>query len=371
MDIAIHNSQFSYHIGGTERLIYYQIKNLIEFKDVRITLITSKNKNNSFLYKEIKSIKSKRFKIIELDVYPYLNPYNANNPFRWHLESVHFGLASQKIYQKYKFDFVVTHFSTDSLYIPLNQKNVLHLHGVPREYSEIGEISTMRPNLFLAVSKYVKEGWIYIYPVLANLNIDVVYPGIENSKFFSKNFKKSIDIIYVGRFISIKGINNLIEAVSMINTPLHICLIGDGPDKEIISETIQRMCSQHQIDLISYVDDEKLIELYNSSKIAVFPSYAKEGVLLTMLEAASCGCAIITCRACSMPEFIKDRENGVLCEPKNSHDLLSKIKLLLNDDLLRKNIGKNAQKSINREWGNKDRIRELYNIYCKFGGNNG
>ena len=42
MKIAIHNAQFSNHIGGTERLIYYQIKNLLRIEDLKITLITKK-----------------------------------------------------------------------------------------------------------------------------------------------------------------------------------------------------------------------------------------------------------------------------------------------------------------------------------------
>jgi len=371
MNIAIHNSQFSYHIGGTERLIYYQIKGLLNFSDMSITLITSKTQNPSFLYQEIKLLNSPRLKILEIDIsHSYINPYNANNSLRWHVESVYFGLACQNIYKTTNFDFVVTHFSTDSLFIPYNQKNVLHLHGIPSEYSEIGELSTRRPNFFIAVSEYVKNGWTSFYPFIENKKITVVYPGVEDKKFVTRDIEKKIDILYVGRFISIKGIYNLIEAVSKIDNSLHICLVGDGPDREIISQAIEKMCVQHKVELLTHVSDEKLIELYNSSKIVALPSYAKEGVLLTMLEAASCGCAIITSNACSMPEFIRDKENGILFEPKNSQDLLLKINLLLYDKNLREKIGKSAQESINQEWNNKNRIHELYDIYCEIGGNN-
>ena len=47
MKIAIHNAQFSYHIGGTERLIYDQIKNLLNYSDVELILVTTKTKFKS------------------------------------------------------------------------------------------------------------------------------------------------------------------------------------------------------------------------------------------------------------------------------------------------------------------------------------
>ena len=99
MKIAIHNAQFSSHVGGTERLIYYQIKNLLNIPGVKITLITKKTNNPSIFFKEIKHISNGNLRIIELKTKNMTNNYNSNNPLKWHLESLEFGLCTNQIYQ--------------------------------------------------------------------------------------------------------------------------------------------------------------------------------------------------------------------------------------------------------------------------------
>mgnify|MGYP001611081929 FL=1 len=230
----------------------------------------------------------------------------------------------------------------------------------------MGEISTKRPDYFIAVSKYVRNNWLKLYPSIKKEKIEVIYPGIESDKFIRKDVQKSFDVLFVGRFISIKGINDLIDAISLIKIPLKICLVGTGPERRNIIKKILKLNLNDKFSIVSNINDNSLINFYNAAKITVFPSYAKEGVLLTMLEAASCGCAIITSNSCSMPEFLKNNRNGLLFKPKDPKDLASKIIKLLLDDRLRLSLGKNAEKDIRNKWDNKIRIKELINKYYKF-----
>lgn len=365
MDITIHNAQFSYHIGGTERLIYEQIKNLINYEDIKITLVTAQTKNKSPFYKEIEELNNKRLKIFTFGGVESLgipNRFDSNNPCRWHLESFNFGLQTQEFYKKHKSDLIITHFSTDSLFVPRRFVNVLHFHGFPLESSELGELSLDRPDFFISVSNYVKNRWVSLYPFLKNKNIKVIYPGIDTSKFKSINLDKEIDIIFVGRLIKIKGIYSLLEAIKKIDIPLKVILVGNGPEKEEINNRIKDI-KNHDISLFSNIHEKELIRLYNQSKIGVFPSYAKEGMVLTMLEAASCGCSVITSNSCSMPEFVKDNINGLLSEPRNGEDIAKKIKLLLNHPKLRKMLGDKASKKIAEKWDTKLKVKELLDYY--------
>ena len=363
MNIAIHNCQFSNHLGGTERLISYQIKELLNIKEVKLTLITKKVRNPSFFFKDTRELNKNNFELIEIEIPKSDNPYSSNNPFKYHIESIDFGLAAQSIYSKRNFDLVVTHFSTDSLFIPRNQKNILHLHGVPTKHSEIGEISTRRPDNFISVSKYVKRRWLELYPTIEECKIRVVYPGIDTEKFFSNHTNKVFDIVFVGRFITIKGIDTLIEAISKIDVPLKVCLVGDGPDKPRIINKIKGLGLTNRFTIYSNIPDSQLLEMYNKSKIGVFPSYAKDGVILTMLEAAACGLAIITSCSCSMPEFIKDGANGLFFKPCDAQDLADKISKLINDQSLQEKINENAAIELQSKWNNETRGGQLFDTY--------
>lgn len=368
MRIAIHNAQMSYHLGGTERLIYNQIVNLLKFPDVCIHLVTSKTSNPSELYLKLRDIKNSNFLIDELDSLESLkieNPYTSNNPLKWHLESVVFGCNAVKFYQNKVFDLIVTHFSTDSLFIPLKTFNILHLHGCPTEYSEIGDLSINRADIIVSVSNYVKNRWTELYPKLNNKNSFVVYPGIDSSVFYDMGLDRSIDILFVGRLILIKGVYTLLEAVSNLNKNFKMVIVGNGPEKENIEKKINDLKLDQSVSLLSNLSDEDVVKLYNSAKVVVFPSFAKEGMGLTMLEAASCGCSVIASNCCSMPEFLKNGENGLLFEPKNSIELSQKINLLLSDSLLRHKLGKKARTDIEGFWDNEERIKDLYEKYLE------
>lgn len=363
MKIAIHNAQFSTHVGGTERLISTQIKGLLEQSELNITLITMKTKKPSFLFKEIKDLKNNRLTIIEIE--PKFNNHNftSNDARKWHIESLSFGIATQKVYFESKFDLVITHFATDSLFIPLTQCNILHLHGTITNYSEIGEISLRRPDFFIAVSNYVKEKWVAFYPFLKSKKIEIIYPGVETKKFKRLNSIKKLDLLYVGRLIKIKGVDDLLSSLVYVNRNARLIIVGDGPEKINLIKKVKFLGLEKRVNFISRVSENALIKLYNLSKIAVFPSYAKEGLLLTMLEAASCGTPVITSNACSMPEFIINKENGLLFEPRNYKDLATKINLLLADDKLRIKLGKNALEISRKKFDTHLKVYELYKKY--------
>ncbi len=366
--IAIHNAQISHYTGGTERLIFEQIKNLLNYPDFFISLVTTKTNYKSEIYKEILNIRNNNFRVYEiadLDKIKNLSSYTSNNSNKWHFESIEFGKLAYNFYLKNKFDLVITHFSTDSIFIPQSQKNILHLHGYPLESSEIGELSLRRPDYFIAVSNFVKSKWLELYPQLNKRKIFVVYPGINTSKFIKPESNRSIDVVFVGRLIKIKGIDYLIKAIKQTKIVKSAVIIGRGPEKINLLRLISSLGLKGIVKIKSNVDDEELAEICNNSKLAVFPSYSKEGVILSILECAASGCAIITTKDSSMEEFINDKKNGLLVYPKNVKDLSSKIKKILSNSNLRDRLSENSKKRVLNKWDSKNRVYELYRAYLK------
>ena len=87
--------------------------------------------------------------------------------------------------------------------------------------------------------------------------------------------------------------------------------------------------------------DEKL----KQASIFAFPS-AFEGFALAMTEGMSLGVPVVGYRSCtSVRELIKDRYNGLLCED-GIDDFAAKLALLMHDDKLREQLGRNAHESM-------------------------
>lgn len=370
MRILVHQPRFSYYLGGGETVPLKQAEMLSKLGH-EVQILTSKPPKYSDLYIEFKknnpSIKIKEIELLEQSIY---EEEPGKNWSRWDKEAILFGQACEGFYSnRPKFNLVVTHLLSDSLYVPRHYRNVLHLHGVPSTARDFDKIFLMRPDHFVSVSESVKEGWIALYPELSNKNIEVCYNGIDTDKFKDKGLERDIDLLYVGRMIPNKGIYQIIDALKILADRKvsfnKFVMVGRGPELENVTKKVSVLNLQNKVDFMQDLTNVELAELYSKSKIFLCPSYAKEGVLTTMLESASSGCAIVTADACGMPEFAKHKQNALLAIPEDSKSLSEMIEVLLTNKAERTNLINQAKEDI-KKWDTKTTIKKLSEIYKSY-----
>jgi glycosyltransferase involved in cell wall biosynthesis len=89
---------------------------------------------------------------------------------------------------------------------------------------------------------------------------------------------------------------------------------------------------------------EEMVEFYRSLDVYVCASRS-EGTPNPCLEAAACGLPVVTTRVGSMPEFIRDGENGFFVE-RAVADIAEKLALLRDDPALRDRLGRAARAAV-------------------------
>ncbi len=103
-----------------------------------------------------------------------------------------------------------------------------------------------------------------------------------------------------------------------------------------------------ELVLTGFVPDGDLIGLYNLCKLFIFPSW-HEGFGLPVLEAMSCGAAVIGANSSSIPEVI-GREDA-LFNPKNDEAITTKLAQVLTDDALRDELKRDGlERAKNFSW---------------------
>ena len=358
MKLAIHQPRVSYFVGGGEIVPLEQASRLKNNHEVH--LITSDRPKSDVLEKFINDnpeIEIRYFSIPD-EIYEI---QAGHNQIRWDSESLEFGKATSDFYKEEHFDAVITHYTTDSIFMPKN--NILHLHGFPHMYRDLDALCLKVPKGYVSVAKFVSENWKNMH----NLNdIRLNYNGISHQKFVQNGARKDIDIGYIGRLLEIKGIDDLIFAVHKVKKKYHnisAVIAGKGPDEQRLKQLCSSLGLTGNIEFAGYVPDNDLVNFYNHTRISVLPSYAREGVLTTMLESSSCGTPVITSNCCGMKEFILDGCNGRLAEPRNSKQLAQIMEELLLNDGYREKLGMGARKSIVDEWTWEKRIKELEYSY--------
>ncbi|MFC1991160.1 glycosyltransferase family 4 protein [Chloroflexota bacterium] len=228
-------------------------------------------------------------------------------------------------------------------------------------------------NSVIALTEDMREEMRKIF----NRDIKVVPNGIDLEKFdgLPKNemrdklqFKPDEKlVIFVGRFRPEKGVEYLIKAmeiVSQSDCSSRLILAGEGPEEENLKSLTEQLKLRGCVEFVGQIPNKKVPEYLAVSDIFVLPSLS-EGFPLVLLEAMASGLSIVTTRVTSLPEIIKDGENGFLVEPRNPEQIAEKVLLLFKDHELMGEISRNnKEKAKYYSWDNiVNSIEEIYQNY--------
>lgn len=196
--------------------------------------------------------------------------------------------------------------------------------------------------------------------------ISVIHNGIDITIFAPKVSEKNSynkQILWVGRFVSGKGVDYLIDAFSHVQKmmpEIHLVLVGEGPEQKAIEYQIQKLDLQSFVTIIDYMDNAELPEVYKKSSVFVLPSLM-EGVPRTILEAMSCGVPVVTTNLPHLVEIIDGA--GLVVPPKKPALLSDAILTILGDPSLAKMMGQHGRKKIEREYSWEDTVGKTLDLY--------
>ena len=125
---------------------------------------------------------------------------------------------------------------------------------------------------------------------------------------------------------------------------------------------------QIKVNFLGVVDNDQLYKLYNTHSIFILCS-KYEGNPKTMLEAMSCGSAVIGTNVTGICNIINNGENGLLVN-ENYIELREAICSLSSDSGMRESLGRNARKSIVKNNSLKCLIQKELELYRELIDNN-
>lgn len=170
-------------------------------------------------------------------------------------------------------------------------------------------------------------------------------------------------IVCVSRLEHKNGTHDLIkvaEYLKDLNFKIMIC--GDGSDREKLEKMVEELNLKHKVFLVGDILHADLPKYVACGDIFVRPSLA-EGFGIVFLEAMAAGLAVIATPVGGIPDFLKDGETGLFCEPGNPKDIAEKIKILIQDKPLREKLIKNGRQMVLDiyNWDKiSERLREVY-----------
>jgi glycosyltransferase involved in cell wall biosynthesis len=176
-----------------------------------------------------------------------------------------------------------------------------------------------------------------------------VYPSTLNEQIQPEN---QITILFLGSWIERKGIRTLIEAAQILHERgLRVNWLLAGTSVEPESVLNYWPSTIHPwVEIISHFPPASEESIFARANIFILPSFF-EGQPLALLQAMEAGRCCITTNCCGQRDLIQDRYNGLLHQAGDAQHLATLIEECVNDEALRKTLGRNAKFSVkNRSW---------------------
>ena len=191
-----------------------------------------------------------------------------------------------------------------------------------------------------------------------DLNLYCYTPEPENRK---------VRVLFTARMIVEKGVFVLVDAALKLKEQykdkVEFLLCGglDDNPKAIKEEELKTVCDGEYIQWLGYRTD--VLELLKSCHIVAFPSYYKEGLPKSLIEATAVGRPIVTTNSIGCKETVIDGYNGYLIPIKYSDTLAERLKILFEDEGLRQNMGRNSRMLAEKDFSIENVIQKHLEIY--------
>ncbi len=276
--------------------------------------------------------------------------------------------VGKEIIKNYQIDIIHSHYAFPQGFLGSCLKNkfdishVITLHGsdvLRLSKNPVGKYffnyAVKNCDRIICVSEFLKNNLSKEYQNKS----EVIYNGVDFDLFYDIGVDEDYGL-FVGSFVSQKGIEILIDAIK--NIDFNFKFIGDGVLFDKVSNRLKEE-NITNIELLGKKHQKEVSEYVKRCSFLILPSLS-EGLGMVLLEAMASGKAVIGTNVGGIPELIMDGYNGYLVEPNNPKILKEKINILIKNNDLRKKFGVNG-KIFSKKFSWKNVAKNVGEIYCE------
>jgi len=165
----------------------------------------------------------------------------------------------------------------------------------------------------------------------------VVIPNTYRSDVFKEysDVIKDLDIVFVGRLVSDKGVIDLIEAMGELGRAgvrPRLSIVGDGPERPAILTRVGELGLGPQVTFTGTKIGSELARFVARHRVMAVPSRWAEPFGIVALEGIACGCAVVGTALGGLPEAIGPC--GITVPNADTSAMGRALRSLLEDDSL-------------------------------------
>jgi len=173
--------------------------------------------------------------------------------------------------------------------------------------------------------------------------------------------------VYLGRLISLKAIDILLESLAIVlkEKEIKLKIIGDGEEKENLILLSKQLKIDHIVEFSGFQPQAECVEQIKQARSLILPSLCECGGAV-VLEAMAMETAVIATDWGGPQDYITD-ESGILIKPLGRKEMVSSlakaILSLANNEQLAKNMGTAGRQRVEKYFCWNKKVDVMIGIY--------
>ncbi|GIU25992.1 glycosyltransferase [Shewanella schlegeliana] len=303
-------------------------------------------------------------------------------------------LAIMKLLMSGKYDLLHSHwilpqgFNGVLASIPLRIPHVITVHGSDafalkgKVLSQFKQFSLTHADAVTVNSSATQQQVLSIAPNLANLNlipmgVTRAQPTPNRCEDLRNKYKvgNAPLLIFVGRLVDVKGVDDLLNALSILKAQLsniRLLILGEGPLRSALESLAKELNLVENVVFMGWIESNDIINYLTAADIFIGPSKStKDGSVeaqgISFIEAMQAGTPVIASNVGGIVDVIQHEETGLLVEQGNPKQIAgSVLRLIQNKELEAKLIRAAKMKAESlTSLGSAEKIANVFNSCIK------
>jgi len=223
----------------------------------------------------------------------------------------------------------------------------------------------------IAVSDFAANQLRQRFPEYA-ARVHRIYNGIDPAKFYPAEFERPPLILSIGRLISKKGFDVLIDACARLRERGHgfRCeIIGEGPLFEELQARIHRQDLAEHVHLAGPKTQAEIAGRLSRATVLALPSRidpdgAMDNLPTVVMEAMASALPVVSTNIGGISEMVRDGQTGLLVAQNDAAATADALSRLINDIELAQSFGRKGCERTKEIFSIEKNVRALRQIFA-------
>jgi glycosyltransferase involved in cell wall biosynthesis len=179
------------------------------------------------------------------------------------------------------------------------------------------------------------------------------------------NFGDRNLILYAGQIIRGKGVDALIEALARLDVNFECVILGDGNHKTRCEQLAQKLGLAGRVHFPGFIPQEELKGYYRECSVVALSSLWPEPIATIGLEVMRYALPVVAFDAGGIKDWLLDGHNGFLVPWGDRDRFAARLKQLLLDKPLARQLGENGLKLVSERYDFNQYISDLETMFAR------